>query len=47
MARTSTKAVLVLCAPSSDEATFNAAWEAGQKMTPEEAVAYALEDTDG
>jgi predicted ATPase/class 3 adenylate cyclase len=28
-----------------DEATFNAVWEAGSKMTLEQAVAYALEDT--
>ncbi len=28
-----------------DEATFNAVWEAGSKMTMEQAVAYALEDT--
>jgi predicted ATPase/class 3 adenylate cyclase len=30
-----------------DEATFDAAWKAGQEMTPEEAVAYALEASDG
>jgi len=29
-----------------DEATFNAAWDAGQKMILEEAVAYALEDVN-
>ena len=28
-----------------DEATFNAAWEEGHKMTLEQAVAYALEET--
>lgn len=28
-----------------DKATFNAVWEAGSKMTMEQAVAYALEDT--
>ena len=26
---------------------FNAAWEAGQKMTEEQAIAYALEESDG
>jgi hypothetical protein len=29
-----------------DEETFAAAWAAGRAMTPEEAVAYALEGTE-
>jgi len=29
-----------------DEATFNAAWEAGRKMTLEQAIEYALEEVD-
>ena len=29
-----------------DEATFKAAWEAGQQMTMEQAVAFALEEAD-
>jgi predicted ATPase/class 3 adenylate cyclase len=30
-----------------DEATFNAAWSTGQAMTSEQAIAYALEESDG
>ena len=30
-----------------DEATFNAAWDAGQAMTLEQAIVYALEGSDG